>query len=70
MLLSEGLENGKKIWRHFDDLLSVDVICDSLKFFCVVVNFEDHKLAKSRNFRSLSHKKDQNYPIFCLFSYV
>jgi len=24
-------------------------------------------LAKSRNFRSLKHKKDQNYPIFIFF---
>jgi len=29
--------------------------------------FLSHKLAKSRNFRSLKHIKDQNYTIFYLF---
>jgi len=32
-------------------------MCDFLKFYCIIVNFSKHKLAKSRNFRSLRHKK-------------
>jgi len=40
----------------------------TLKFYFIIVNFLEHKLAKSRNFKSLRHKKDQNYPILYIFS--
>jgi len=48
ILFREELENGKFLGRHFDDVLSVpktfksyknDVICDFLKFFCVIIYF-------------------------------
>jgi len=41
------------------------LMCDFLQFYIV---FSDYKLAKSRNFRSLRHKKDQNYSILYFFS--
>jgi len=46
-----------------------NIICDFLNFHCVIVNFRDQKLAKSRNFRSLrqTHTKNRNYLLFYLF---
>jgi len=40
---------------------------DVLKFYCVIVNFLDHKWTKLRDFRSLRYKKDQNYLILYFF---
>jgi len=40
-----------------------------LKFYYVIINLQDQKLAKSRNFMQFTEmQNDQNYPIFDFFS--
>jgi len=44
-----------------------DVISDFLKVYCVIVNFKDHELVKSRNFKSLKHKNTKTIRYFIFF---
>jgi len=49
-----------------------DVMCDFLKFYLVIISFQDHTWAKSRIFRSLKHKTKtiQNSSFFITLTWL
>jgi len=43
--------------KQFDDVTEMTSYFIFLKFYSIIINLKDHKLAKSRNFRSPKRKK-------------
>jgi len=49
---------------QFDDVTKMTSYLIFLKFYYIIINLKDHKLVKSRNFRSPRCKKRTIYNIF------